>query len=441
MSKVVSIKCKGNRDLSIDQVHDFQGELKNLTSKNYEKLKKLILKLGYSEPISVWLNPKDKKWMILNGHQRLRVLKTMQKKEGYTVPPIPVSVVEAKDWKEAKAKVLAMTSQFGEITAEGLLHFMEESKLDFGLLEDLRFPELKLDDLIKSESPGGKTDEDDVPTIPKKPLTKRGDLYLLGEHRVLCGDSTNIQHVERLMAGQKADMVFTDPPYRMITEGGKTGPIGKAHDSRIARIKHLCEFEPEAFLEILPLVFSKDVMNSYVFCNKDLVPDYLSWAKKLGYSFNILIWKKPNALPVGGNHWPDIEYLLLFRKSAIFNNSVKDVIYSKCLVYGRETNENHPTVKPVKLIENEILISSNKGSPILDFFGGSGSTIIACEKTDRKCFMMEIDPHYCSVIIERWSKFTGKEAYLVELDGHKTPWSKLTNERRTGRRKSKASDV
>src|SRR5690606_1177902 len=123
----------------------------------------------------------------------------------------------------------------------------------------------------------------------------------------------------KLMDGQKADMVFTDPPYRMQVEGGSDQPIGKAARKLGEAIKDLCDFDPQAFLGVLPTAFEKNKMNAYVFCNKDLVPDYLTWGVKAGYSFNILFWKKPNAIPLGGSHRPDVEYLLVFRKSAIWN--------------------------------------------------------------------------------------------------------------------------
>ena len=157
-------------------------------------------------------------------------------------------------------------------------------------------------------------------------------------------------------------------------------------------------------------------MNAYIFCNKDLLPEYLNWCKKNKYSWNVLIWKKPSAIPIGDSHRPDIEYLLLFRKNAIWNNGTK-ANYSRCLEYQRtkKTEENgfHPTIKPVELITNELIISSNKDSIVVDLFGGSGSTLMACEETGRKCRMCELDPKYVDVIIKRWEDFTGQKAVLI----------------------------
>ena len=215
------------------------------------------------------------------------------------------------------------------------------------------------------------------------------------------------------MDGQKADMVFTDPPYNQETKGGSNDKIVKSLNSQSTKIESMCNFNPKDFLEILPSVFNKNRMNSLIFCNKDLVVDYLTWGRDLKYAYNILFWKKPNAIPLGESYRPDVEYLLVFRRSGIFNNNIKEVSYSKCLEFSRVQNKVHPTMKPVEMIENQLRICSNKNSKVVDFFLGSGSTLIACEKTDRTCYGMEIDEHYCDVIISRWEQFTGSKASKI----------------------------
>lgn len=230
-----------------------------------------------------------------------------------------------------------------------------------------------------------------------------GGLIEIGEHRLLCGDSTSIDAVEKLMNGEKADMVFTDPPYKIQTDGGCKGVTGRALSKQGKDIEFISNFEPSEFLQVLPTVFDKNKLNSYVFCNKDLLPDYLVWARDSGYSFNVLVWKKPTAIPIGDSHRPDIEYLLLFRKSAIWNNGLKDVNYSRCLEFGRESGL-HPTMKPIELISNEMKISSHVNSLIVDFFLGSGSTMVASHQLKRKCYGMELDPKYCQVIVDRMKK-------------------------------------
>jgi len=247
-----------------------------------------------------------------------------------------------------------------------------------------------------------------VPEV-EEATTKMGDLILLGDHRLLCGDATISTDVERLMDGQKADMVFTDPPYDIGTDGGWDV-------ANRPELEFIANFNPDDFLNVLPLYFEEKKLNSYIFCNKQLLPDYLTWARDSGYSFNVLVWKKPNAIPIGDSHRPDIEYLLLFRKNAIWNNGLSATVnYSRLIENQRETGL-HPTMKPVAIITNQLLISSNKGSIVADPFLGSGSTLIACEKTNRKCYGMEIDPHYCDIIVKRWEDFTGKKADYAKTD-------------------------
>jgi DNA modification methylase len=214
------------------------------------------------------------------------------------------------------------------------------------------------------------------------------------------------------MDNKKAELVFTDPPYRLQVEGGNNQWVGKQANKVGQAIKDIADFQPESFLKTLSFYFESK-MNAYVFCNKELIPEYLSWCLSNNYSFNILVWKKPNALPIGGSHRPDLEYLLFFRKNAIWNNGLPNVNYSKLLEYQRDNSTSHPTMKPLGLIADEILISSNKHGVVVDMFGGSGSTLIACEQTQRTCYMMELDPKYCDVIIERWEKLTGQKAELL----------------------------
>lgn len=144
MDRIISIRCKGSMELGLDNIHEFQGDLKDLSVENYEKLKHIIEKHGYSFATHVWKNPEDGKWMTLDGHQRTRVLKKMRD-EGYFVPALPVVEVQADSWKQAKEKVLAGTSQFGEMTDQGLYEFMNVAGIDSSFLNGLRFPELDIE--------------------------------------------------------------------------------------------------------------------------------------------------------------------------------------------------------------------------------------------------------------------------------------------------------
>lgn len=144
MENAISIRCAGSRSLDLNEINEFQGDLKDLSKENYERLKNIILKHGYSFATHVWQNPEDGKWMTIDGHQRTRVLK-MLRDEGFFVPPLPVVEVQADSWLQAKEKILAGTSQYGEMTDQGLYEFMSVSGIDNSFLDDLRFPELDIE--------------------------------------------------------------------------------------------------------------------------------------------------------------------------------------------------------------------------------------------------------------------------------------------------------
>jgi DNA modification methylase len=330
----------------------------------------------------------DENNMVLGGNMRLKACI----EAGLTDVP----VIHANNLSEEKKKEFIVKDNvgYGEWDWDDLANNWDAQELtDWGL----DIPNFDVNNLEAEEDdfavPDGGTETDIV----------LGDLFEIGEHRLLCGDSTDSDQVAKLMNGQKADMVFTDPPYKLETKGGCKGDIGQGLKKQGADIEFIANFEPTEFLQVLPLIFDKNKLNSYIFCNKELLPDYLVWARDSGYSFNVLIWKKPNAIPIGDSHRPDIEYLLLFRKSAIWNNGLKDVNYSRCLEFGRETGL-HPTMKPIELISNEMKISSNENSLVFDFFLGSGSTMVASHQLKRKCYGMELDPKYCQVIVDRMQK-------------------------------------
>lgn len=358
---------------------------------------KSIEKYGFKNPLII-----DENNVVWCGNTRLKASKKLKLKE--------VPCIVANDLTEEQIRELALIDNKSSEIADWDYDLLGEELLELDLSDfelDWGLPEL-----VEQEK---EVEEDDFDcTPPEQPKAKLGDIYKLGNHRLMCGDSTKEEDVAKLMNGNKADMVFTDPPYNLETKGGCKGEIGKALKKQGNDIEFIADFNPTEFLKVMPNFFNKNTLNSYIFCNKELLPTYLNWAVENKYSFNVLVWKKPNAIPIGDSHRPDIEYLLLFRKNAIWNNGLKDVNYSRCLEFSRETGL-HPTMKPIKLITNELEISSNKNSNILDFFGGSGSTLIACEQLNRNCYMMELDPKYVDVIIARWEQFTGKKAEKLNI--------------------------
>jgi DNA modification methylase len=280
----------------------------------------------------------------------------------------------------------------------------------------------------------GLTDEDAVPEPQPDPFTLPGDIWLLGDHRLMCGDSTSVDAVERLMAGAKADMVFTDPPYNVnydpesrhshFSETRTANPLGKIQNDKKS---------PEQFRAFLDDVYS--AADCVLIAGGAI---YICHADTEGHHFrnafiaqpwklqSCLIWKK-TVLVFGraDYHWMHEPILYGWKEGASHSwegdRKQTTIIQVASEHYDKAESDTggkyvHPTQKPVKLILIALQNSSRTGSAVLDLFGGSGSTLIACEKTRRKSRLMEIDPRYCDVIINRWQEFTGREA-LLEGDG------------------------
>lgn len=410
----VRIEVEGKDVLPLDSLTEFQGNLKELSKENYEKFKKDILSLGFISPIHVWRAGKDN--FCLDGHQRIRTLKKMRE-EGIEIPSIPVVYVQAKDKKEAKKKILSLTSQFGKITGEGLYEFINEAGIDFAdVKNEFSFHEINFDKFEKEyyDSYDEADGEDETPALRKTSI-KHGDLFLLGNHRLYCGDATKTKDVEALMQNEKADVVFTDPPYNVAYSGRGKNNLGTIENDDMSDAKF------DSFIEA--------VFESYHFAMKDFAPIYvchpdsksgpkISFEVQFAKHFHksaTCIWVKQSA----GMGWQDYraqhEPILYGWKKGpkkgshyFLENREKTTVWN----IGRDAQASyvHPTQKPVALPQEALINSSRPGSLVLDFFGGSGSTLIASEKTQRKCLTMELDPQYCQVIIDRWEQFTELKA-------------------------------
>jgi DNA modification methylase len=246
---------------------------------------------------------------------------------------------------------------------------------------------------LLAETTEGETDEDAVPEVPVVPVAVEGDVWLLGRHRLMCGDSTSIDAVERLMAGRKADMVFTDPPYN-VAFNGRSGK----HD--VIKNDDLPKAQFEAFIaDVCGVIRLVDPKAYYVWCNWNF---YSALQGQLLYKACI-VWAK-NVFGMGQGYRHQHEFCL-------FNGKIDEVIKNESDLWSikKDTGYVHPTQKPVALsvraFGNHVKLLN-----VLDLFGGSGSTLIGAEQTGRNCFMMELDPKYCDVIIKRWQDFTGKTA-------------------------------
>jgi DNA modification methylase len=253
------------------------------------------------------------------------------------------------------------------------------------------------------EETEGLTDEDAVPDVPDEPKTKLGDIYILGNHRLMCGDSTSIDAVEALMDGQKADMVFTDPPYGVDYKGIN-------NDSRDG----LEDLLRGAFANYIAT--AKSGASIYCFHSDRCADVFHKVFREFFHFSSMIIWAK-NSLTLSqtdyqSQHEPCL-YGWMDNGSHSWHSDRKQTSLWK---FDKERVVGHTTPKPVALVEKAITNSSKGGDLVIDLFGGSGSTLIAAEKIGRCARVMELDPKYCDVIVQRWEEFTGKKAVLSELE-------------------------
>ena len=289
------------------------------------------------------------------------------------------------------------------------------SEWDIDMLEQLSeehdlndfFDKKELDDILSKKevlTTEGLTDPDEVPETPEEPITKEGDLYILGNHRLLCGDSTNIQHVEKLMDGNKADMVFTDPPYGMSYKSNfreKTPKFNQIENDNVI------------LSDWLPLANSFSNGFCFIWTSWKVLDKWLEVTKSLGDISNLIVWhKRGGGLgDLKSTYSTDHEIALVFNRKSFLTGKRLGSVWE---VSKDSVNKYlYPTQKPVELAEMAINTTTLINNIILDFFGGSGSTLIAAERTNRHSYLMELDPKYCDVIVKRWEDFTGNKAKRV----------------------------
>jgi len=349
-----------------------------------------IKEFGWTNPILV-----DGDNGIIAGHGRLSAARKLGHEE--------VPVIELKDLTETQRKAYIIADNRLALNAgwdnEMLTIELNDLLADGFALELLGFDPKEIDALLEPEMVEGLTDEDSVPDAPDEPKTKLGDIYQLGRHRVMCGDSTSLSDVDTLMDGSKVDMVFTDPPYNV----GFNGRSGK-HD--VIKNDNLSDSDFENFItEVCNTIQAVDPKVYYIWCNWNF---YGILQGKLDYK-TCIVWAK-NVFGMGNGYRHQHEFCL-------FNGKIDEEIKNESDLWSikKDTKYVHPTQKPVAL---SVRAFGNhvKLLKVLDLFGGSGSTLIGAEQTGRTAFLMELDPKYCDVIVKRWEDFTGKKAMLVNAN-------------------------
>lgn len=357
-----------------------------------------IKEFGFKVPIVI-----DKDGTIVAGHTRYKASKKLGLKE------VPCIVADDLNEEQIKAFRLA-DNKVGEI-AEWDFDLLNDELFD---IEKINMEEFGFD--LNFDEEEKEIVEDEVPEIPEEPKAKLGDIYQLGNHRLMCGDSTNIDDVEKLMNGNKADMVFTDPPYLMGFTGNIHADGSKSFNAKFGRIKNDKMTREEGDNFILNIFKNIKTFNKGAFyvCFYRLGLDYIFRAlDKLNNQYKaLIIWNKGNHTLSNSDYMSKYEPIVYgwFNDHLFYGGRSNFDIWD---IQRTLKNDLHPTMKPIALCSKAIVNSSKKEDIVLDLFGGSGSTLISCQQLERKCYTMELDPKYIDVIIERWENFTGEKAVKI----------------------------
>jgi DNA modification methylase len=391
----------------VDQLIPYARNARTHSDEQVAQIAASIAEFGFTNPILT-----DGERGVIAGHGRLAAARKLGLKE--------VPVIELGYLSDAQKKAyiladnrLAMNAGWDDELLKLELAELKDADFDLDLMG---FTDDELDLLLNGDDGGGLTDDDAVPETPKEPLSRPGDLWILGNHRLLCGDSTVLSDVERLMGGQLADMAFTDPPYN-VDYGNNAKDKMRGKYRRIlndALGDGFYQFLYDACVNLLLVTKG----GCYVaMSSSELHTLQKAWLDAGGKWSTFIIWSK-NTFTLGrADYQRQYEPILYGWKQGADHFWCGDRDQSDIWNYNKpRVNDLHPTMKPVELVERAIKNSSKTRDIVLDLFGGSGTTLIACEKNNRQARLMELDPKFVDVIVKRWEEYTGQQA-VREEDG------------------------
>ena len=395
--------------MPIDQLTPYENNAKIHTEEQIEQIKASITEFGMNDPIAIW----GKDNTIIEGHGRLIACKELGMAE------VPVIRLDSLSDEQRRAYTLVhnQTTMSTGFDIDILNTELDNIDLDMSVFGfDIELDPIETEPILED-------------TVPENAETrcKYGDLWQLGDHRLICGDSTDKHTWDKLMNGEKADMVFTDPPYG-VAIGDKNASLNEVQESnRITDNISNDTLSEDELYEMLKSAF----INVRENCNDDAVYYVTSpQGGSLGLMMmmmmmrdaglevrHVLMWKKNTATFSIGRLDYDYQHEPIFYTWTTKHHNYRGGEYRTTVwEYDKpRANNLHPTMKPVELVANAIKDGTIEGMSVIDAFGGSGTTLIACEQLNRKCYMAELDPHYCDVIIQRWENLTGKKA--VKLGG------------------------
>lgn len=351
-----------------------------------------IKEFGFKVPIVL-----DKNNIIVAGHTRYKAAKLLN------ITEIPCII--ADDLSDEQVKAFRLIDNKAAELASWDIDLLNLE------LENIKDIDMELFDFQISNILDNVVDDEYEVELPEDPKTKNGNIYKLGNHYLMCGDSTNAEDVKKLMNNQLADLIVTDPPYNVNYEGKTDNNLKIMNDNM--ENNQFYSFLESAFINLYESI--KDGGSIYVFHADTEGLNFRKAMMSSGFKLaECLVWVK-NAFVMGRQdyHWKH-EPVLYGWKPGASHYFINDRSQSTVLEFDKPIrNEEHPTMKPIDLIAYLINNSSKKDEIVLDLFGGSGTTMIACEQTNRKAFIMELDPRYCDVIVDRWEKFTNQKAELI----------------------------
>ena len=394
---------------AIDKLVPYARNSRTHSDEQIGQIAASIKEWGWTTPVLV-----DEAGSIIAGHGRTLAAQRLKMTE------VPVMV--ASGWSDAKKRAYIIADNKLALNAgwdnEMLaLELGEIGELGFDL--DLTgFTADEIAALMPEQIEPGLTDEDEVPELPEQPVTVLGDVWVLGKHRLMCGDSTSIDAVDSLMAGTKADMVFTDPPYGVEYQS----------NYRTKSEKFDVLANDDQFLDIAPIVEMFSTGWVFVWTSWKVQNKWVDLFAGFGYPTNIVIWHKPGGGlgDLKSTFASDYEVALVWHRGAELCGKRIGSVWT--INKDGASTYVHPTQKPVALSEEALDKTTRKGAVVLDLFGGSGSTLLGCEKMKRSAFVMELDPKYCDVIVKRWQDFTGKIAVHAETG---KPFAEVQNDSKT----------
>lgn len=385
--------------IPIEQLKPYEKNAKIHTPEQIEQIKNSIQEFGMNDPIGIW----GEENLIVEGHGRLIACKELGFDE------VPVIRLDSLTDEQRRAYTLVhnQTTMNTGFDLDVLNEELDNIDID---MSDYGF-DIEIDDIEE----GTEVKEDDAPEVKDgEPKAKRGDIYQLGRHRLMCGDSTSSDDVFKLVGGNTSpavDLLITDPPYNVDYTGKTKDALKISNDSMDADAFH--DFLYNAFINAFSTM--KDGASFYVWYASKEVVNFSTALADAGLSVKQeLIWNK-NSLVMGRQdyQWKH-EPCLYGWKETDSHHWYGDRKQTTVIDFDRPTkSELHPTMKPVGLFDYQIKNSTKKCDNVLDLFGGSGTTIMACEQNGRNAYVMEYDPHYIDVIIERWENFTGQKAKLL----------------------------